>query len=54
MNRKSKGLGDTFARALSSLGVKPCGGCKRRQQTLNRMVPYNASLYDMIGFKNKK
>jgi hypothetical protein len=38
--RKSRGLGDTIAKITSALGVKPCGGCKKRQEALNRLVPY--------------
>jgi hypothetical protein len=39
----SRGLGDTIARAIQAvtLGtVKPCGGCKKRQEALNKLVPY--------------
>ena len=36
----SRGLGDTIARATAAVGVKPCGGCEKRRQTLNRLVPY--------------
>jgi len=28
-------LGDHIASGLSKVGVKPCGGCKKRQQKLN-------------------
>lgn len=37
----SRGLGDTIAKITSAVGIKPCGGCKRRQATLNRLVPYH-------------
>jgi hypothetical protein len=33
---RSVRLGDTIAGATSAVGVRPCGGCKRRQETLNR------------------
>ena len=36
-----KGLGDTVKRATEKLGVKPCGGCKKRQEKLNEMFSYN-------------
>jgi len=36
----SRGLGDTIAKFTSALGIKPCGGCTDRQETLNRLVPY--------------
>jgi cell wall-associated NlpC family hydrolase len=28
------------ARVLERVGIKPCGGCKKRQEALNRWVPY--------------
>ncbi len=37
-----RGLGDTIAKATTALGIKPCGGCKKRQELLNRLVPYAA------------
>ena len=37
---ESRGLGDTVAKITKAFGVKPCGKCKKRQETLNRMVPY--------------
>jgi len=36
----SRGLGDTVAKLTRKLGIKPCGGCKKRQELLNRLVPY--------------
>lgn len=33
------GLGDALAAATGAVGVKPCGGCKKRQQALNRATP---------------
>ncbi len=38
--RKSKGLGDTIAKVTSAVGIKPCGGCKKRQEKLNKIFPY--------------
>lgn len=35
-----RGLGDAVARVTSAVGVKPCGGCKKRQEALNRLVPF--------------
>jgi len=40
MCRKSVGLGDTVSKILTKLGFRKCGGCKKRQATLNRLVPY--------------
>ena len=51
-NRKSKGLGDTVAKITKATGIKKvvdtaskivkkdCG-CGKRQNTLNRLFPYN-------------
>ena len=30
------GLGSLFARVTSAFGVKPCGGCDRRKEALDR------------------
>lgn len=35
-----RGLGDVVAAATSAVGIKPCGGCKKRQEALNRLVPF--------------
>mgnify|MGYP003674410340 CR=1 FL=1 len=37
---KSKGVGDTIKKVTNALGIKQCGGCKRRQEKLNRLIPY--------------
>jgi hypothetical protein len=37
---KSKGLGDTVKKVTEKLGIKQCGGCKKRQEKLNRLFPY--------------
>lgn len=39
-NLPSRGLGDTIAKVTSAVGIKPCGGCKKRQAKLNKRVPY--------------
>lgn len=36
----SRGLGDTVAKVLKRVGIKPCGGCKKRQERLNKLLPY--------------
>ncbi len=33
---KEVGLGDVIKRVTSSIGIKPCTGCKRRAAALNR------------------
>jgi hypothetical protein len=52
MEKKSKGLGDTIAKITKATGIKKvvdtvaktvnkdCG-CGKRQETLNRLFPYN-------------
>ena len=42
-NKPSRGLGDTVARVIKKATggkVKPCGGCKKRQAALNKLMPY--------------
>lgn len=35
-----RGFGDTVAAITTAVGIKPCGGCKARQEALNRMFPF--------------
>lgn len=35
-----RGLGDAVKRVTDALHIPQCGGCKRRQATLNRLVPF--------------
>jgi hypothetical protein len=37
-----RGLGDVVARVTSAVGIKPCGGCKDRQEKLNKLVPFGS------------
>lgn len=42
---KPRGLGDTVANVIQAVTfglVKPCGGCKERQEALNRLMPYKS------------
>ncbi|MFJ7068717.1 hypothetical protein [Streptomyces sp. NPDC101115] len=32
------GLGDAVARATKAVGIRPCGGCGRRAEALNRWM----------------
>ncbi len=32
------GLGDVIKRATSYIGIRPCGGCERRANVLNRWM----------------
>jgi hypothetical protein len=36
---KPVGLGDTVAAVTTTVGIKPCGGCKKRQEALNKATP---------------
>ena len=36
----SRGVGDVVKRATSAVGIKPCGGCQKRREMLNRMMPF--------------
>ena len=36
---KNIGLGDIIAKATSAVGIKPCGGCKKRKEKLNKLFP---------------
>lgn len=45
----SRGLGDTVAKAIHAVTgglVKPCGGCKKRQEKLNNLLPYRDTADD--------
>jgi hypothetical protein len=44
MHIPSKGVGDTIAKMTKAIGIKPCGGCKKRQEWLNKKFPYKNSL----------
>lgn len=35
-----RGLGDAVARFTNFFGVKPCAGCKQRQERLNALIPF--------------
>ena len=35
------GLGDALKRATSYVGMRPCGGCRRRATALNRWVVFS-------------
>ena len=38
--QRDRGLGDTIKRMTAAVGIKPCGGCQKRAEKLNRMFPY--------------
>jgi len=40
---KSRGLGDTIKKVVDKVSngkIKQCGGCKKRQEVLNNLIPY--------------
>jgi hypothetical protein len=37
------GLGDAIKRASSTVGIRPCDGCNRRAETLNRWFAVSGS-----------
>lgn len=39
----ARGVGDTVAAAAKVVGIKPCGGCQRRREALNRLIPYGTA-----------
>lgn len=44
--KKSKGLGDTVKKVIDKVTfrkVKSCGGCKKRQEALNKLLPYKGN-----------
>lgn len=36
----ARGLGDVVAKATQAVGLKPCQSCKKRQEWLNKKVPF--------------
>ncbi len=37
------GLGDAIKRLTSAIGIKPCGGCKRRAEKLNKWMSFSGA-----------
>lgn len=35
----SPGIGDTVAAVTTAAGIKPCGGCAKRQAAMNKATP---------------
>jgi len=40
MSEPSKGLGDSIAKLTTALKIKQCEPCKKRQELLNKVLPY--------------
>ncbi len=38
--RQPVGLGDVVKKATSAVGIRPCGGCNKRANALNRLVMF--------------
>lgn len=34
-----RGLGDMIAAATKAVGIKPCGGCQKRREIANAVIP---------------
>tara|TARA_R100000963_G_C4615851_1_gene84801 strand:- start:544 stop:792 length:249 start_codon:yes stop_codon:yes gene_type:complete len=46
MVQPSKGLGDTVKKAIDKVTggkLKPCKGCKKRREALNKVMPYKGA-----------
>ncbi len=41
INHEDVGLGEVVKRATSYVGIKPCGGCNQRAETLNSWVVFS-------------
>lgn len=46
VNDKDIGLGDVIKRTTSAVGVRPCGGCGRRAEALNRRFVFSGRRSD--------
>ena len=40
---KMKGLGDVVKKITGAVGIKACGGCKKRAEKLNDLFPFGKS-----------
>lgn len=38
--RGMRGLGDVVAAVTTAVGIQPCGGCEKRKEFLNKIVPF--------------
>ena len=38
--KEDMGLGDVIKQATYAMGIKPCGGCERRAEELNRWMRF--------------
>jgi len=42
--RRSLGLGDALKTATQAVGVRPCSGCRKRAEALNRRVVFEPAV----------
>jgi hypothetical protein len=46
-----QGLGDAIAKITDAMGIEKCKGCEKRQEKLNKLLPFGVSLSgDEIAF----
>lgn len=38
--KQMRGLGDAIARVTDAVGIPKCGACAKRQEILNKLVPF--------------
>ena len=43
MQQPTIGLGDVVKRLTTSVGFRPCSGCQKRAEALNRMVQFTTA-----------
>jgi hypothetical protein len=48
--KEHEGLGDTIEAVTKAIGIKPCDGCKKRKEWVNKKT---RRLYDIV-FRRKK
>ena len=44
-HKPSRGAGDTVKKIIAKVTrgkIEPCGGCKKRQELLNKLLPYSS------------
>lgn len=38
--KQMRGLGDAIARVTDAVGIPKCGACAKRQEILNKLIPF--------------
>jgi len=44
---KPIGLGDAIKQATTSMGIKPCSGCQKRAEALNRRLIFSKKILNV-------